>query len=199
MDLAKLEMEGNNINDYIAKFENLLHKADIPRTKVGSIQKFKDGLRQRVLHAILNKERWPDTINQWEEATRREVQRFSIIKEAMGDRANNFLSTKQAKWQTTAQQLKSSTKKKDEAVPMEIDAGQVRDKDPKKEAKNAHLRKEGRCYKWGQQGHLKRNCPDWPKRPDKPPPYPSKACSTNTLPLVQETEEEKDPNLKELA
>jgi hypothetical protein len=43
----------------------------------------------------------------------------------MGDRANNFLSTKQAKWQTTAQQLKFSTKKKDEAVPMEIDAGQV--------------------------------------------------------------------------
>jgi hypothetical protein len=45
MDLAKLEMEGNNIDDYIAKFENLLCKADIPRTKVGSIQKFKDGLR----------------------------------------------------------------------------------------------------------------------------------------------------------
>jgi hypothetical protein len=98
MDLAKLEMEGNNINDYIAKFENLLHKADIPHTEVGSIQKFKDGLRQGVLHAILNKERWPDTIDQWEEATRREVQRFSIIKEAMGNRANNFLSTKQAKW-----------------------------------------------------------------------------------------------------
>jgi hypothetical protein len=78
-----------------------------------------------VLHAILNKERWPDTINQWEEATRREVQRFSIIKKAMGDRANNFLSIKQAKWRTTAQQLKSLTKKKDEAVPMEIDAGQI--------------------------------------------------------------------------
>jgi hypothetical protein len=73
MDLAKLEMEGNNINDYIAKFENLLRKADIPRTEVGSIQKFKDGLRQGVLRAILSKERWPDTIDQWEEAARREV------------------------------------------------------------------------------------------------------------------------------
>jgi hypothetical protein len=152
-----------------------------------------------VLRAILSKERWPDTIDQWEEAARREVRRFSIIKEAIGNRANNFLSTKQAKWRTTAQQLKSSTKKRDEAVPMEIDAGQIRDKDPKKKAENAHLRKEGRCYKCGQQEHLKCNCPDWPKRPDKPPPYPSKACSTNTLPPVQETEEEKDPNLKELA
>jgi hypothetical protein len=73
MDLVKLEMEGNNIDDYIAKFENLLRKADIPRTEVGSIQKFKDGLQQGVLHTILNKERWPDTINQWKEATRQEV------------------------------------------------------------------------------------------------------------------------------
>jgi hypothetical protein len=151
-----------------------------------------------VLHAILNKERWPDTIVLWKEAARQEVRRFSIIKEAMGDRANNFLSTKQAKWRTTTQQLKSSTKKKDEAVPMEINAGQIQDKDPKKEAENACLCKEGRCYKCGQQGHLKCNCPDWPKRSDKPPPYPSKACSTNTLPPVQETKEEKDPNLKEL-
>jgi hypothetical protein len=73
MDLVKLEMEGNNIDDYIAKFENLLCKADIPRTEVGSIQKFKDRLQQGVLRAILNKERWPDTINQWKEAARQEV------------------------------------------------------------------------------------------------------------------------------
>jgi hypothetical protein len=53
MDLARLEMEGNHIDEYIAKFENLLRKADIPRTEVGSIQKFKDGLRKGVLSAIL--------------------------------------------------------------------------------------------------------------------------------------------------
>jgi hypothetical protein len=55
---------------------------------------------------------------------RHEVRWFSIIKEALGDRLNNFISTKQAKWQLSAQQLKSLTRKKDEAVPMEIDARQ---------------------------------------------------------------------------
>jgi hypothetical protein len=30
MELDKLEMEGNLINEYIAKFENLLCKAEIP-------------------------------------------------------------------------------------------------------------------------------------------------------------------------
>jgi hypothetical protein len=65
---------------------------------VGLIQKFKDGLRQGILQAILNKETWPTTIDQWEEAARHEVRRFSIIKEALGDRPNNFISNKQAKW-----------------------------------------------------------------------------------------------------
>jgi uncharacterized pyridoxal phosphate-containing UPF0001 family protein len=44
MELARLEMEGNQVDEYIAKFENLLRKSDIPWTEVGSIQKFKDGL-----------------------------------------------------------------------------------------------------------------------------------------------------------
>jgi hypothetical protein len=68
-----------------------------------------------------------------------------IIKEAMGDRTSNFISIKQAKWRTTAQQLKSLTKRKDETVPMEINAGQI--KDPKEEAELTRLRNEGRCYK----------------------------------------------------
>jgi hypothetical protein len=73
MDLAKLKMEGNQVDEYIAKFENLLQKADIPQTEVGSIQKFKDGLQQEILQAVLNKETWPITIDQWEEAARHKV------------------------------------------------------------------------------------------------------------------------------
>jgi hypothetical protein len=121
---------------------------------VGSIQKFKDGLQQGILRAILNKETWPTTINQWKEATRREVRWFSIIKEALGDRLNNFISTKQAKWQSSTQQLKSLTRKKDEAVPMEVDAGQIRDKDLKREVELHRLQTKGRCYRCGKQGHL---------------------------------------------
>jgi hypothetical protein len=52
---------------------------------------------------------------------------------------------------------------------MEIDAGQT--KDPKREAKLTHLQKEGRCFKCNQQGHLKCDCPEWAKEPDKPLPY----------------------------
>jgi Retrotransposon gag protein len=46
MDLGKLEMEGDQIDEYIARFETLLDKAEIPCTEVGAIQKFKDGSRR---------------------------------------------------------------------------------------------------------------------------------------------------------
>ena len=196
-ELAKLEMEGNQIDEYIAKFENLLRKADIPRTEVGSIQKFKEGLRKGVLAAILRRDQWPETIDAWEEHAWREVRRLAIIKESLGERGNSHLSTKQAKWRTTAQQLKSSTRKKDGPVPMEIDATRTQ-QNPEKAAESARLRKEGRCYKCQQIGHLKKNCPEWPKKIDKPPPYPSKARTTALEP-IKETGEEGPSDLKELA
>ncbi len=94
MELAKLEMKGNQVDNYIVKFENLLWKSDIPQTKVGSIQKFKDGLRKGVLSAILRCDQWPETINEWEEHARCEVRRFKIIKESLRDKGNTHLSTK---------------------------------------------------------------------------------------------------------
>src|SRR6266446_2913207 len=42
--LSKVEMEGDQIDKYIAKFEGLLHKADIPRTEITVMTMFTDGL-----------------------------------------------------------------------------------------------------------------------------------------------------------
>jgi hypothetical protein len=58
-------MEGNLVKEYIAKFENLLKRAEIPRTEVGAIEKFKSGLRKG-LKAILSRDQWPETIDEWE-------------------------------------------------------------------------------------------------------------------------------------
>ena len=80
---------------------------------------------------------------------------------------------------------------------MDIDAAIVPRKDPRKITENERLKKEGRCYKCQQQGHLKRNCPEWPKKADKPPPYPFKGRST-TLNTIDE-EGQGSTDLKELA
>jgi hypothetical protein len=78
---------------------------------------------------------------------------------------------------------------------MKIDTRQIRDKDPKKQAELHKLQAEGRCYGCGKQGHLRRDCPDKLKEERNPPPYASKARSTE---LPFEEEEEPQPDLEEI-
>ena len=126
------------------------------------------------------------------------------MKESLGESGNNNLSTKQAKWRIAAQQFRSSNKQqKDEVVPMKIDSAQIRPCNPERKAKNTQLKKEGRCFKCEKQGHLKKDCPEWGKKGDKPLPYQSKGHVATTLASILNTtqpiEEDKGPELKELA
>src|SRR5712671_4523389 len=82
-NLAKLKMDGDLIDDYISNFENLLSRGEIPRSEVGAIEKFKDGLKYGILATILKRDTWPITIDKWEDAARREVRRFRVIKESL--------------------------------------------------------------------------------------------------------------------
>jgi hypothetical protein len=123
-----------------------------------------------------------------------------LTKEALGEgKGNFFVSSKQAKWRSAVQQLKTTpSRKRDDVVPMEIDAAQIRDRDPKRAAEIAKLRAEGKCYKCQVKGHLKRDCPEWGKNKAKPPPYQAKARSTNAADQTRETGEGPS-NIQELA
>ena len=125
------------------------------------------------------------------------------MKESLGENGNYNLSTKQAKWKTAAQQFRSSNKqRRDEAVPMEIDSAQVCPCNPEREAKNTQLRKEGRCFKCEKQGHMKKDCPEWGKKGEKPLPYQSKgriATTSASTSSNNQTAEEEELELKELA
>jgi hypothetical protein len=202
IELDRLEMEGDLIDEYIIKYKTLLKKADIPHNEVGALQKFKEGLKWGVLANILRWDTWPEGIDDWQELehAHREVRRMGIIKESLGDRGNYNLTTKQTKWCSRFQNFK---KKKDEAIPMEVDAAKL-NYDPKKKEELERLKKEGCCYKCQKQGHLKWECPNWTnEKKDKPPPYPSKACSTTTpLPkiLKEDPAPSKEPqDMKQLA
>ena len=162
-DLNKLEMAGDQIDEYIAKFENLLRKADIPHTETGAIEKFKDGLKRGIFGAIMKRDIWPTNIDEWEEAARREVRRYSIIKEAMGARGNPFMSTRQSRWMEA---LKKTKPRKDEAVPMDIDLARTEEVSaaktrhfPQKNKDQERMKKEGLCFGCQQKGHLRQDCP----------------------------------------
>jgi hypothetical protein len=165
-DLVKLKMDGDHIDDYIAAFENLLSRGEIPRTEVGAIEKFKDGLKYGVLSTILKRDTWPTTIDEWEEAARREVRRFRVIKESLKRKGEPFGAPRQ-RWNDSFQSTLKRNKKSD-VVPMEIDAASTKKAEGRKWSdKDEKLKKEGRCFKCQKQGHMKRDCPekgDVPKR-----------------------------------
>ena len=67
IELASLEMKGDDINEYIAKFENLLRKGEIPHKDMAALFQFKRGLRKGVYAAILKRDKWPTTLDEWQE------------------------------------------------------------------------------------------------------------------------------------
>ena len=74
--------------------------------------------------------------------------------------------------------------RRNEVVPMDIDAAKTLPED------KAKLRKEGRCFFCKNQGHISRNCPKRPKNPKetKTPPKKENNRKVATLPPTDEDE-----------
>ena len=166
------------------------------------MDKFTDGLRKGIHAAILRKDIWPTNIDQWEEAARIEVRRNGITKAALGERGNYHLSTRQSRWQTRAQQVLKPSKKRDPDA-MDIDATSVekpnQSKDFKdKQAERLRIRSEGLCFKCLKKGHIKKECPDWKKLSENPPPYKPKARMA-TVKEEKDDESGSPDDLKDLA
>jgi len=60
-------MVQDQINDYIAKFENLVCKAEIPCNEMGILEKFRDGLKG-IHGTIMRHDTWPESLDNWQEA-----------------------------------------------------------------------------------------------------------------------------------
>ncbi len=69
----KLKMEDEDIDAYVASFEELLSKVGWERTDSGVLQKFQGGLRKWLVGAILNRDVWPENLDEWIDAARREL------------------------------------------------------------------------------------------------------------------------------
>ena len=84
---------------------------------------------------------------------------------------------------------------------MEIDAGITDKISADRQTENQRLRKEGRCFECGQQGHLKRNCPKLKGKTDKPPPYKPTARTATTNKNQEEPDQPGNdpPDLNNLA
>jgi Retrotransposon gag protein len=73
--LMTLQMKGGDIDTYIATFDNLLAKAGWTRGEEAT-DFFQKGLEDRVKCEILHRQTWPITLQEWQEATRDETNRY---------------------------------------------------------------------------------------------------------------------------
>jgi hypothetical protein len=80
-EFNNLEQKGNEIDDYIIKFNNLCSRLEFDRRSQLLIDKFSDGLSKGIHLKILQLDIWPETLEEWQETARRTVRRSTIMRE----------------------------------------------------------------------------------------------------------------------
>jgi hypothetical protein len=70
-----LKMYQNDIDNYIATFENLVRDAGYDRTAKGTMHLFAQGLHPPILKEILYHGAIPDTIDEWQKSAREEIKK----------------------------------------------------------------------------------------------------------------------------
>jgi Retrotransposon gag protein len=71
--LKHLKMKGKLVDDYIMAFNSLVAKAGWELGNTGTIDAFHSGLRPGTLNAIMNRDVWPETMTQWQQAAQDEM------------------------------------------------------------------------------------------------------------------------------
>jgi len=130
--LGNLQMAGDEVEMYIATFENLTRRAECKRESGPMVHYFRQGLPTNLERSIMKRETIPDTIDEWQSAARQEEKRRRLMKvfkvELRGDNG---------KVQTDVIRLSRLS-----------------------EEERARLMEEGRCFKCNGKGHRARDCPD---------------------------------------
>jgi Retrotransposon gag protein len=74
--LKHLKMKDELVNNYITAFNSLAAKAGWELSNEGTIDAFRSGLRPGTLNMIMNRDVWPKTMTQWQQAARDELRKY---------------------------------------------------------------------------------------------------------------------------
>jgi hypothetical protein len=130
--LDKLQMAGDDIEMYIATFDNLMRRAGYERESGSMVGKFCQGLPTNLEQSITKRQAIPDTIDEWQSAARKEVKLSFMRRYFLEGREGE--DTDAAHCQTGVIRLSG-------------------------EAKERHMA-EGRCFECSEKGHRARDCPN---------------------------------------
>jgi Retrotransposon gag protein/Zinc knuckle len=183
--LKHLKMKDELVDDYITTFNSLAAKAGWELTNEGTIDMFHSGLQPGTLNAIMNRDIWPKTMSQWQQAAWDELRKYLAKKAILSFRPQNNnqgnLGTR-TQWQRCfGQRGQGGSSSSHDPNAMDVDA--INTQNPLSDEEKWWLMAEGWCFFCKQQGHMSRNCPKKPNRlsaaPTSPPP------SRNNLPPPQ--------------
>ena len=82
--LTALDLQDDNIDSYIAKFETLMRRCRYLQTDPGVLKMFKDRLRKGITAKIYSQDVWPLTLDEWQAAARQEICYQRIIHAEIG-------------------------------------------------------------------------------------------------------------------
>ena len=158
--LRKLTMKGWDIDTYIVTFKRLALAANWALPAEGTIMQFRQGLNKMIHSRALDRDKIPETFDEWKAAARTEVAR-SKEKYNMGLIGSGQRPQSSPRdYHTTQHQPRNTNPPSSQHVPMDVDATTTTTQFQKLTPEEcAQLAKEGRCFRCRLQGHLARNCP----------------------------------------
>ncbi|SRR5258708_3984003 len=130
--LETLRMTRDDIEMYIATFENLLQRAECKREGVPMVHYFRQGLPTNLERSIVKRQTILNTLDEWQLSARKEVERRALMK---------------------AHHLGSERGDTEAAQTVAIRLSQM------SEEERARLMTEGRCFECNEKGHLAQDCP----------------------------------------
>jgi hypothetical protein len=133
--LENLRMGGDDLEMYIATFENLVRRAGRKREDISMVNHFHEGLPIDFKLSIMEQLVFPDTIDEWQSAARKEVITQASLKFYFARREGEDTASDAAQ------------------------TGVIRHSHMSEEEK-ARLMREGRCFKCRMIGHRAQDCQD---------------------------------------
>jgi hypothetical protein len=161
--IQMLEMQGKDLDGYIATFKHLAKEAGYTLDTEGTIQLFAHGLPKGLASAIMYRDNQPGTMDEWITAAQTELQKFA--------HRQAFINPRWMKYQwvrPTADTGNNNNKRlthrrchpNDKVVPMDVDPPAYTNlRRARTEEDRNRLRLKGQCFYCERQGHMSRDCP----------------------------------------
>ncbi|KAH8986575.1 hypothetical protein EDB92DRAFT_2021182 [Lactarius akahatsu] len=159
--LTTLQMKGDDADTYVSQFGFLANAAEWHRDASGTVEFFRRGLTKSILRACILRTTPPESMTEWQDAARAEVQRARILDSCL--RARGIKSSRRTDPVpiTSNVTIPPLAPPIDGVVPMDVDAISTSHPrgPPLSDAERDRCMREHRCFRCKQQGHLSLSCP----------------------------------------